>query len=165
MSLSAYDYGGLQGRGRESVKDPHTLSFASILTSLLLTVCWSELVTWSILVANESGKYSLPVFLGRDKWRRPCECIALFFDKFFPKFSLLLYSTLKEKILWAFHHHRAWLCASPHRQLILCNFSQLFYFLHSCKKFVSSEKMGVCAPLPSVLKFYLFEVGLSIASK
>lgn len=67
MSLSAYDYGGLQGRGRESVKDPHTLSFASILTA---TSTYCLLVGTSHMVhssCNESGKYSLPVFLGRDK--------------------------------------------------------------------------------------------------
>lgn len=53
--------------GEEKVWKTHTLFSVLLLTSLLLTVCWSELVTWSILVVNESGKYSLPVFLGRDK--------------------------------------------------------------------------------------------------
>lgn len=58
---------GVSMAGEEKVWKTHTLFSVLLLTSLLLTVCWSELVTWSILVANESGKYSLPVFLGRDK--------------------------------------------------------------------------------------------------
>lgn len=53
--------------GEEKVCKTHTLFSMLLPTSLLFTVCWSELVTWSILVAKESGKYSLPVFLGRDK--------------------------------------------------------------------------------------------------
>lgn len=127
MSLSVCDYGGLHGRGRESMKDSHTLFYASTY----VTSIYCLLVRTSHMVRSScEGEWEIQssVFLGRDKWSRSWECIALFFDKFFPKFSLLLYSTLKEKILWALHHHKAWLYASPHRRLILCNFSSSFTF-------------------------------------
>ena len=110
---------GVSMGGEEKVWKTHILFSMLLLTSLLLTLYWSELVTWSILVTKESGKYSLPVFLGRDKWRRSCECIVLFFlPIFFQSFLYFYILPWKEKILWTLLHQRAWLCASPHRQLI-----------------------------------------------
>lgn len=44
-----------------------TYASALLLMSLVLTAHWSELVIWSISVAKESGKYSFPLTLGKNK--------------------------------------------------------------------------------------------------
>lgn len=62
--------------------------------SLLGIVYWSELVTWSILDAKESGKYSTPVSLGKE-----VKCVwgtySITFCQGVHWFSLLLYPALK----------------------------------------------------------------------
>lgn len=61
--------------------------------SLLGIIYWSELVTWSILAAKESGEYSIPVSLGKE-----VKCALgtyITFGQGVHWFSLLLYPTLK----------------------------------------------------------------------